>query len=146
MTIVWVKGLTLEYSAVPKMMVAKGKTLRYKASRKYEAAHLCTPYRMVVLRLNRIFGRADGSAYKFGWIPLVYHVTIMGTIFNWADIVENSFSSCITAAQEGLHQRKSEFYMGSFMVDYILCFHPFEKLNCKWKGEKAPIYAAYHIL
>ena len=36
--------------------------------------------------------------------------------------------------------------MGSFLVDCILCFHPFEKLNCTWKGGKAPIYAAYHIL
>ena len=35
---------------------------------------------------------------------------------------------------------------GSFLVDYIFCFHPFEKLHCKWKGGKAPIYAAYQIL
>ena len=69
-----------------------------------------------------------------------------GTIFNWADILANSLSSCITAAQEGLHQRKSEFYMGSFLVDYILCFHPFEELNYKWKGGKSPIYVAYQML
>ena len=36
--------------------------------------------------------------------------------------------------------------MGYFLVDCILSFHPYEKLNCKWKGVKSPIYVAYHIL
>ena len=36
--------------------------------------------------------------------------------------------------------------MGSFMINCILCFHPFEKLNWKWKEVKAPTYTAYHIL
>ena len=31
------------------------------------------------------------------------------------------------------------------MIDFILCFHPFENLNYTWKGGKAPIYASYHI-
>ena len=128
------------------MMVAEGKTFWNKSSGEYETTHLCTPYKMVVLMLNRIFGRADGRFYKFGWIPLIYHVTMMGRIFNWADIVANSLSSCIIAVQEGLHQQKFKFYMGTFLVDCILCFHPFEKINYKWKEGKAPIYAAYQIL
>ena len=86
---------------------------------------------MVVLMLNRIFDRDDGRTYKFGWIPLIYHVAMKGKVLNWVDIVANSISTSITVAQEGLHQRKSEFYMGSFLVDCILCFHPFDKLNCK---------------
>ena len=36
--------------------------------------------------------------------------------------------------------------MGSFLIYCILCFHLFERLNCTWKGEKAPIYASYQIL
>ena len=91
---------------------------------------------MIALMLDRIFNISDGRSYKFGWIPLIYHVAMKGTIFNWDDIVANSLSSCITRAQEGLHQQKSEFYVGSFLVDSILCFIPFEKLNCKLKGEK----------
>ena len=101
---------------------------------------------MVVLMLNKILGRDDGRTYKFGWIPLIYYVAMKGTIFNWDDIVANSLSTSITAAQEGLHQRKYEFYMGSFSIDCRLCFHPFERLNYTWKGEKAPICVAYQIL
>ena len=74
MTTDWVKGLTLNYMATTKMMVAEGNTFRHKQSREYETAHLRTPYRMIVLMLNRIFGRADKISYKFGWIPLIYHV------------------------------------------------------------------------
>ena len=127
-------------------MVAEGKNFTHKQSGEYETAHLRTPYRMVVLMLNRIFGRADGISYKFWWIPLIYHVAMKGTVFNWADIVSNSLSTSMTASQEGLHQRKSEFYMGSFLVDCMLCFHLFERLNYKWKGGKAPIYTLYQIL
>ena len=36
--------------------------------------------------------------------------------------------------------------MVSFLVDRILFFHPFEKLDCKWKGGKSLIYASYQIL
>ena len=115
--------------ATAKMMVAEGKNLWHKQSWEYETSHVRKPYKMVVLMLNRIFGRADESSYKFVWIPLIYHVSMKGTIFNWDDIAANGISSCITVAQEGLHQRKLEFYMGSFLVDCILCFHPFEKLN-----------------
>ena len=121
------------------MMVAKGKTFRHKESQESETTHLCTPYRIVVLMLNRIFGRADRRFFKFGWIPLIYQVTMMGKIVNWDDIVTNSLSSCITVAQEGMHERKYKFYLGSFLVDCILFFHPFEKISCKWK-EANPLF------
>ena len=71
MTTDWVKGLTLDYMAATKMMVAEGKTFQHKQSEEYETAHLHTPYRMIALTLNRIFDRANGRYYKFGWIPLI---------------------------------------------------------------------------
>ena len=104
MTTDWVKGLKLNYIATTKMMVAEGKTFRHKQSREYETAHLHTPYRMVVLMLNRIFGRADGRSYNFRWIPMIYHVSMKLIVFNWAGIVSNSLSTSITIAKEGLHQ------------------------------------------
>ena len=85
---------------------------------------------MVSLMLNRIFDRADGRFYKIGWIPMMYHVTMEGTIFNWVNIVADSLSSCISATQGGMLQQKYEFYMGSFLIDCILFLHPFEKLKC----------------
>ena len=90
MTTDWVKGLTLDYMATTKMMVAEGKNFWHKQSGEYETAHLRTQYRMAVLMLNRIFDRADGRSYKFGWIPLIYHIAMVGAVFNWADIVANS--------------------------------------------------------
>ena len=70
-----------------KMMVAKGKTFRHNKFGEYETTHLRTPYRMVVLTLNRVFDRVDRRSYKFIWIPLIYHVAMVETIFNWAEIV-----------------------------------------------------------
>ena len=64
------------------MMVVEGKMFRNKQSGEYETANLWTPFRMVVLMLNMVYGRADGRTYKFGWIPLIYYVAMKGTIFN----------------------------------------------------------------
>ena len=36
--------------------------------------------------------------------------------------------------------------MGSFLINSILCLHPFEKLNYSWKEGKAPIYTGYQLL
>ena len=94
-----VKNLKFDYIATMKMMVDEGNNFRYKQSGEYETAHLCTPYRLVVLMLNRIFGRDDGRTYKFGWIPLTYYVAMIRTIFNWADIVANGLSTSIIATQ-----------------------------------------------
>ena len=69
-----------------------------------------------------------------------------GTVFNWADIIAKNLSTTIKAAQEGLHLSKSEFYMPSFLVDYILYYHQFEGLKCTWKGGNAPIYITYQML
>ena len=61
---------------------------------------------MVVLMLNKIYGRVDAKTDKFGYIPMIYYVAMKGTIFNSANIVANSLSTTITIAQEGLHQKK----------------------------------------
>ena len=79
-----------------------------------------------MLLLNKIYGRANGKFYKFGWITLIYHIAMKGTLFNWADIISKNLSTSIKASQEGLHLNKYEFYMPSFLVDSILYHHQFE--------------------
>ena len=146
MTTAWVKILKLEYVATTKMMVVEGNNFRHKQYGEYDTSHIRNPYRMIALMLNKNFGKVDGKTYRFGWIPLIYHVAMKGTVFNWDDIVAKNLSTSIAAAQEGLLRGKIDFYMGSFLVDCILCHLPFEKLNCTWKGGKAPIYTAYQVL
>ena len=69
-----------------------------------------------------------------------------GTVFNWVDIATRNLYKGIKATQKGLKQSKSEFFMSSFLIDFILYKHRFEKLNCVWIEEKAPIYIAYQIM
>ena len=147
----WVKILKLDYTTTTKMMVAEGNTFRHKQSAEYETAHLRTPFRIIALMLRRLYGRADGKLYNFGWISLMYYVAMEGRIFNWVDIVTRNLAKCIRAkciraAQEGLRQSKSEFYMSSFLIYYTLYCHRFKKLNFMWKGGKSRIYIAYQIL
>ena len=134
----WINSLTIDYIGCAKMMMTKGKSFWHRESVEHETSSLRTPYRLVALMLNRIFGKDDVRFYKIGWIPLMYHVTMEGTIFNWVDIIANNLSSCISAAFRGLLQWKFEFYMGSFFIICILCLHPFKKFNCSWRRKKHP--------
>ena len=118
-----VKGLKFDYTAKAKMMMIDRKTFKNKQSREYKTTHLKTPYILIVLLLNMIYGRANGRLYKFEWIALIYHIAMKGTVFNWVDIIAKNLSTTIKAAQEGMHLSKSEFYMPSFLVDCILYRH-----------------------
>ena len=124
MTEDWIDSLSLNYIECAKLMMIAGNPFRQRSSGEYETASLHTPHRLVALIPNRIFERANGKFYKISWIPLMYHVTMQSTIFNWANIVANGLSSCIGAALRGLLERKSEFYMGSYLIDCILCHYP----------------------
>ena len=67
-------------------------------------------------------------------------------VFNWASLVSNSLSACLAATLGEEAQKKSEFYMSSILIDYILCHKPFPGLRCIWDRERMPIYAAYRPL
>ena len=95
MTIEWVKNLKLDYVATTNMMMVEGNTFSHKQSGEYEIDHLRTRYRLIVLPLNRIYGRDDGKFYKFGWITLIYHIAMKGTVFNWDDIIAENLSTSI---------------------------------------------------
>ena len=76
----------------------------------------------------------------------MYYVEMEGTVFNRVDIATKNLSKSIKVAKEGLTQSKSEFYMSSFLLYYIIYRHKFEKLNCVWIEGKAPIYVSYQII
>ena len=103
----WVKSLKLYYASNTKMFMVAGNNFKYKKSGEYKTTHLRTPYRLIVLLLNKIYGRANGKFYKFGWIPLIYHIAMKVTVFNWDDIIAKNLSTSIKAAQEGLCLNKS---------------------------------------
>ena len=100
MTTCWINRLTIDYVGCTRMVMEEGNSFRQRASREYETAGLRTSYRLAAPMLNGIFDRDDGIFYNIVWIPLIYHVTMEGTIFNWSYIFVNSLSSCITATQE----------------------------------------------
>ena len=119
----WLKELELDIFYCIKKMMIHGKQFRTNPTREYETANLRTPYRLIALMLNRIFSRANGNFYKIGWVQVIYFVSTRGTIFNWADIVSHNLSPCIIASLGGMSQKKSKFYMSSFLIDCILCTH-----------------------
>ena len=125
----WLKEAGLDLVEIVKRMMIPGKKFRTRPSREYDTSTLRAPYRFIALMLNRIFGRANGKNFKIGWIPVIFFIATQGTIFNWASIVSNNLSACISAALGGVSQKKSEFYMSSILIDYILCTQTFPALK-----------------
>ena len=78
----WIKELGLDLVETVKKMMIPGKNFKTRPYGEYETSTLHAPYRFIILMLNRIFGRANGKSFKFGWIPVIYHVATKGTIFN----------------------------------------------------------------
>ena len=126
-------------------MVVPGKNFWTRPSGEYDTTTLRTPYRFIALMLNRIFGRAQGKSFKLGWVPIIFSVATQATVFNWVNIVSNSLSACICSALGGVSQKKSEFYMSSILIVYILCTQPFPTLRCIWDRDKTPVYTGYKI-
>ena len=93
----WINILTIYYVGCTRVVMEEGNSFRQRAYGEYETAGLRILYKLAALMLSGIFDRDDGIFYNIGWIPLIYHVTMEGTIFNWSYIFVNSLSSCITA-------------------------------------------------
>ena len=85
-----------------KRMLMPGKNFRTRPTGEYDTATLRTPYRFITLMMNRVFERAHGKSFKLGWVPIIFYVATQGIVFNWANIVSNSLSSCIASALGGV--------------------------------------------
>ena len=96
------KDLNLDVVENVKRMMVPGKNFRTRPSREYETVNLRTPYILIALMLNKIFRRENGNNFKLIQVPVIFLVATQGTIFNWANIVSNSFSSCINVALGGV--------------------------------------------
>ena len=60
------------------------------------------PYQMVISILCRIYG--EGYVLQFGleWTLLLYHVTVLTTIFNWETLLFANMEDAVQNAQDGL--------------------------------------------
>ena len=79
----WLRNIRMDLVETLKRMLLSGKHFRTRPTGEYDTARLRTPYRFIVLMLNRIFGRAHGRSFKLGWMPIIFYVATQGTIFNW---------------------------------------------------------------
>ena len=98
----WLKEINLDLVETVKRMMIPGKNFQTRPSGEYDTTILQTPYRFLALMLNRVFGRAHGKIFKLGWIPIIFYVATQGTVFNWANIVSNNLSTCISSYLGGV--------------------------------------------
>ena len=142
----WLNNIRMDLVETLKRMLLSGKHFRTRPTGEYNTASLRASYRFIALMLNKIFGRPHGRFFKLEWMPIIFYVATQGTIFNWANIVSNSLSTFLASAMGGVSQKRSEFYMSSILVDFILCNQTFPGLRCIWDRKRMPVYAAYKPL
>ena len=132
----WLKGLDLDIlDNVWRMMVPRNQ-FHTSPSREYETANLHTSYRLLVLMLNMIFGQANGKYYKLSWVPVIFFVATQGTIFNWANIISNNLSSCISAVlgtdewKKCNQSEKRSYRTLTSFVRYLQALRLYMKTSC----------------
>ena len=138
----WLKETAMDLVEIMERMMIPSKNFWTRPSEEYDTSTLRAPYRFIALMLNRIFGRSHGKRFKIGCIPVIFFVATQGTIFNWATIVSKSLSACISADLGGVSQNRSEFYISSILIDYLLCTQSFPALRCNWEKDRTPVYTA----
>ena len=116
----WLKDLNIDVLDNVKRMMVPKKKIHTRSSVEYGTVNLHTPYRLIALMLNRIFGRVNGKNFKLSWVPIIFFVATQGTIFTWENIVSKSLSSYISASLGGVSQKKSELYMSLVLPE--ICF------------------------
>ena len=107
MTKSWLKDLNLDVVEIVKIMMILVKNSCTRPSGEYKTSSPRTPYRLIALMLNQIFGRANGKNFKIGWVPVIFFVATQGTIFNWANIVSNNLSAYISETLGGVSSKKT---------------------------------------
>ena len=83
----WLKEIKMDLVETLKRMLVPRKNFRTRPSREYDTATLRTPYRIIALILNRIFGRAHGKSFKLEWVPIIFYVA---TVEAWKFAGNNS--------------------------------------------------------
>ena len=68
----WLKDLNLDVVEIVKRMMIPSKKFCTRPSGEYETSSLPTPYRLIALMLNKIFGRANGKNFKIGWVLVMF--------------------------------------------------------------------------
>ena len=74
LTEIQLEDTTMDLVETVKRLMIPRKNSRTRPSGEYGTSTLCTPYRFIVLMLNRIFGRAHRKSFKIGWIPIIFYV------------------------------------------------------------------------
>ena len=97
----WLRSIRMDLIETMKRMMLTGKHFRTRVIGDYDIASLRVPYRFIDLMLNRIFWRAHGRLFKLEWVPIIFHVSTQGTVFNWANLVSNSLSAFLATALGG---------------------------------------------
>ena len=89
----------MNYVTIVKEDWLRDKHFQQNISGIYNTKSLRHPYRMTIAMLCRLYGEKDATHFKFEWSPLIYHVTMRGVIFNWADIISDSLEEEMLTVQ-----------------------------------------------
>jgi hypothetical protein len=96
--------------------------------------------------LSVIYGEKDCSKFSEAWMPLAYTVAIIGSSFNWGEIISKQLSICVQQAQTSKEGEAPTFYMASYLLDVMCARNVFAGMNLRWHVAELPIHVYFNML
>jgi hypothetical protein len=76
-----------------------------------------------------LYGEEYAIEFKESWVPLIYIVTKIGTIFNWGDILSTSLEQAISTTKNTTLGMHVTLYMTSYPLDTIYVIISFPSMG-----------------
>jgi len=103
-----------------------------RASYDYLTNLLRPPYQYAVGILCRLYGEFDAKKIRVSWVPLIHYITIVGSIFNWEEILSSMLAHAISAVKHMAPGKYPSFYMTSYLLDVMCLIHTYPKMGWAW--------------
>ena len=66
---------------------------------------------IIVILLERVFGRKDASSFPAKWIPIIDQVITSGSKLNWGELISSSLDF-----QLKKYHKEHQFFMSSYLL------------------------------
>jgi hypothetical protein len=112
----------------------------------YQMISLREPYIYLMALICQLYREKDFSKFLKAWIPLVYTVAIVGSIFNWGAIISKQLSICVQQDQTPKEGGAPMFYMASYVLDVICVRNVFVSMNLSWHVADLLVHIYFSVL
>jgi hypothetical protein len=113
---------------------------------RYGKINLRKPYIYLMALICQLYGEKHCSKFLKAWMPLAYTVAIVGSSFNWGELISKQFSIYVKQVQMPKEGGAPTFYMALYLLDVMCARNVFADMNLRWHVAEIRVHVYFNIL